>query len=129
MTLRTLYTLLATGCASLSFANNISEMMPDSSRVIDIEEAVVVASPKETSNLRRQPMSVSLFGKTDLKLRDVNAIKGLSVAAPNFFMPDYGSRITSAVYIRGIGSRMNTPAVGPSSTRAATTFPSSMWCA
>ena len=112
MTLRTLYTLLATGCASLSFANNISEMMPDSSRVIDIEEAVVVASPKETSNLRRQPMSVSLFGKTDLKLRDVNAIKGLSVAAPNFFMPDYGSRITSAVYIRGIGSRMNTPAVG-----------------
>ena len=27
-------------------------------------------------------------------------------------MPDYGSKITSAVYIRGIGSRINTPAVG-----------------
>ena len=27
-------------------------------------------------------------------------------------MPDYGSRLTSAMYIRGIGSRINTPAVG-----------------
>lgn len=112
MSLKTISFLLAASCASVSFANNFSESLPDSSRVIDIEEAVVVASPKETSNLRRQPMSVSLFGKSDLQVRDVDAIKGLSVAAPNFFMPDYGSRITSAVYIRGIGSRMNTPAVG-----------------
>lgn len=28
------------------------------------------------------------------------------------FIPDYGSRLTSAVYIRGIGSRINTPSVG-----------------
>ena len=27
-------------------------------------------------------------------------------------MPDYGSSLTSALYIRGIGSRINTPAVG-----------------
>lgn len=84
----------------------------DSSRVIDIEEAVVVASPKETSALRRQPMSVSVFGRSDLAARDVRSVKGLSASAPNFFMPDYGSRITSAVYIRGVGSRISTPAVG-----------------
>lgn len=112
MSLKTFSILLAAGYASISFANNTTEALPDSSRVIDIEEAVVVASPKETSNLRRQPMSVSLFGKSDLEMRDVNAIKGLSVAAPNFFMPDYGSRITSAIYIRGIGARINTPAIG-----------------
>ena len=28
------------------------------------------------------------------------------------FIPDYGSRLTSAVYIRGIGSRINTPSIG-----------------
>lgn len=79
---------------------------------IDVEEAVVVASPKETAKLRRQPVSVSIFGREALRENDVCAIKGLSAVAPNFFLPDYGSRITSAVYIRGIGSRINTPAVG-----------------
>ena len=74
MSLKTISFLLAASCASVSFANNFSESLPDSSRVIDIEEAVVVASPKETSNLRRQPMSVSLFGKSDLQVRDVDAI-------------------------------------------------------
>ena len=27
-------------------------------------------------------------------------------------MPDYGSKLTSPVYIRGIGSRINSPSVG-----------------
>lgn len=31
---------------------------------------------------------------------------------PNLFIPDYGSRQTSAIYIRGIGSRIGTPSVG-----------------
>lgn len=84
----------------------------DSLRNFDIEEAVVVASPKETNQLRRQPLSVSLYDSQALKAYGANSIKGISSYAPNFYMPDYGSRITSAVYIRGIGSRINTPAVG-----------------
>ena len=86
--------------------------LPDSSRVVDIEEAVVVASPKDNAKLRRQPVAVSLFGQDDLQAHGVADIKGLSTLAPSFFMPDYGSRYTSAVYIRGIGSRTNNPAVG-----------------
>ena len=88
------------------------ELPADTSRVVDVEEAVVVASPKENVRLRRQPVAVSLFGRADLQARGVADIKGLSSLAPNFFMPDYGSRYTSAVYIRGIGSRTNNPAVG-----------------
>ena len=84
----------------------------DSLKNFDIEEAVVVAQPKETRQLRKQPLSVSLFDANALKLRHVESVKQLSTLAPNFFMPDYGSRLTSAVYIRGIGSRINTPAVG-----------------
>lgn len=52
---------------------------------IDVEEAVVVASPKETAKLRRQPVSVSIFGREALRENDVCAIKGLSAVAPNFF--------------------------------------------
>lgn len=78
----------------------------------DINEAVVVASPKETSFLERQPISASLYGRDELEALDVRAVKDLSAYAPNFFQPSYGSRLTSAIYIRGIGSRINTPAVG-----------------
>ncbi len=84
----------------------------DTSRVIDIEEVVVVASPKENSKLREQPSSVSLFSRENLERLGVKSIKNLTSYARNLFIPDYGSRMTSAIYIRGIGSRINTPAVG-----------------
>ena len=87
-------------------------MAADSLKNFDIEEAVVVASPKETSQLRTQPLSVSLFNDENLEHRGVGSMKDLAALAPNFYMPDYGSRITSACYIRGVGSRINTPAVG-----------------
>lgn len=84
----------------------------DTLRNYDMEEAVVVASPKETTYFRKQPVSVSLFDRRALELIGAEDVKGTSVFSPNFYMPDYGSRITSAVYIRGVGSRINTPAVG-----------------
>lgn len=84
----------------------------DTIRHYNIEEAVVVASPKETAHLRRQPLSVSFVNSSQLERREIHSAKDISAYAPNFFMPAYGSRITSACYIRGIGSRINTPAVG-----------------
>ncbi len=84
----------------------------DTSRVVDIEEVVVVASPKENFKLREQPSSVSLFSRENMERLGVKSIKNLTSHARNLFIPDYGSRMTSAIYIRGIGSRINTPAVG-----------------
>ena len=84
----------------------------DTTKVIDIEEIVVIASPKETSKLRQLPTSVSLISQKDMQANGITSLKSASNIVPNFFMPDYGSRLTSAMYIRGIGSRINTPAVG-----------------
>lgn len=42
----------------------------------------------------------------------VDAVKDISLIAPNFFMPDYGSRMTSSIYVRGLGARMDQPVVG-----------------
>ena len=42
----------------------------------------------------------------------IDAVKGLSAVAPNFYMPDYGSRMTSSIYVRGLGARMDQPVVG-----------------
>ncbi len=88
------------------------EQPADTSRVVDVEEVVLVATPKENTLLRRQPLSSSVLDGDALDAHGITGIKGASAYVPNFFMPDYGSRITSAVYIRGIGSRINTPAVG-----------------
>ncbi len=89
-----------------------TEERQDSTRVIDIEEVLVVASPKEHTKLRQQALSVSLLSKQTMLNHQVNSLKDITSLVPNFYMPDYGSRLTSAVYIRGVGSRMNTPAVG-----------------
>lgn len=87
-------------------------MASDTLRQYEIDEAVVVASPKETTSFNKQPVSVTLFSRATLRRIDAKNVKNVATFAPNFFMSDYGSRITSAVYIRGIGSRINTPAVG-----------------
>lgn len=84
----------------------------DSSRVTDIEEVVVASSPKEHVRLRRQPLSATLFGADELRRRRAGSVKDLSAFAPNLYMPRYGSRAGAAAYIRGVGSRINTPAVG-----------------
>lgn len=42
----------------------------------------------------------------------IEAVKGIAEIAPNFYMPDYGSRMTSSIYVRGIGTRIDQPVVG-----------------
>ena len=84
----------------------------DTSRVTNLETAIVVASPKETSLLRKQALSVAIISKDDLDNRGSNSLKEAATLSANFYMPQYGSRLTSAAYIRGIGSRINSPAVG-----------------
>ena len=84
----------------------------DTLRVVDVEEVTVIAAPKENRKLRELPSAVTLLSRQAMEAAHVTDIKALSAVVPNIFIPDYGSRLTSAVYIRGIGSRINTPSVG-----------------
>ncbi len=81
-------------------------------RVADIEEIVVVATPKENARLRQQTLSSSSFSNAEIRARGVTSIKSFSTLVPNLYIPTYGSKLTTSTYIRGIGSRINTPAVG-----------------
>lgn len=38
--------------------------------------------------------------------------KNISSVVPNMYIPDYGSRVTSSIYVRGIGARIDQPVVG-----------------
>ena len=83
----------------------------DSLRTTDIEEIVVVSTPKENTRLRQQPLSSTSFAQNDMRERGISGIKDFSAGVPNLFIPSYGSHLTTSVYVRGIGSRTGTPAV------------------
>lgn len=84
----------------------------DSLRMVELDEVSVVGDIKENGSLRQLSVSATIVDKDALVANHANSLKGISHLSPNLFMPEYGSRLTSAMYIRGIGSRMNTPAVG-----------------
>ena len=77
-----------------------------------IDEAVVMGSAKDHVALLQQPISFTSVGSTDIERRRIASPKDISALAPNLYMPTYGSRLTSAAYIRGVGSRSGAPAVG-----------------
>ena len=94
-------------------AENISDVsVNDTSRVVDLDEVIVVAQPKEVARLRVQPVSSSVFDTKEMDRVGVKDLRQLSDYVPSFAMPQYGSRLTSAMYMRGLGSRISNTAVG-----------------
>lgn len=100
--------------AGLGIALPISAdtVLSDSSKVFDIDEVVVVSQPKEVLRLRQQALSSTSLSSSLMKKMGVSDLRDLSRFVPNFVMPNYGSRLSSSVYVRGIGSRVNSPAIG-----------------
>ncbi len=84
----------------------------DSLKVVDIEEVVVIATPKENRKLCDLPIAATVLSQENMRANQVNSVKNLTGIVPNLFIPDYGSKLTTSIYIRGIGSRINTPSVG-----------------
>ena len=99
-------------CCLAGFQLLSAAEMSDSSRVVDLDEIIVVSQAKEQVRLRLQPVSSSMFGSAELQQLNVRDLAQLSQYVPSFVMPQYGSRLTSSMYVRGIGSRINNPAVG-----------------
>lgn len=89
-----------------------SELLKDTSRVVDLDEVIIVSQPKENARLRRQPVASTVFTTNELRSINANDLSGLSLYVPSFVVPSYGSRYTSSMYVRGIGSRSGDPSVG-----------------
>lgn len=73
---------------------------------------MVCGEAKQVGRLAQQPFSYSVVTRQQMGRRGTGGLKEASQFAPNLYMPDYGSRLTGAIYLRGIGSRIGTPAVG-----------------
>ena len=84
----------------------------DTSRVCDLDEVVVVSQSKEYLKMRQQPLSSSVLTNKEISLLGIRDLREMSDYIPSLVMPAYGSRYTSSIYVRGIGSRVNSPSMG-----------------
>lgn len=101
-------TLLYLSNCVFSEDRNIPKYYTDT---ITLNEIVVEAS-RDNSKLYAIPNSVSIISSNQIKTNGINSLPDVTSTVANLFMPEYGSKLTSPIYIRGIGSRINAPSVG-----------------
>ena len=71
-----------------------------------------ITAVKQTKELDNETEASTVLSGEEIERLGIVSMRGVSDVVPNFYMPDYGSRITSTIYVRGIGARMDQPSVG-----------------
>ena len=77
-----------------------------------VVDRIDVTAIKQGMALRSLPVASTIVGRTAIEREHVDALKNLSQLIPNLHMPDYGSRMTSSIYVRGLGARIDQPVIG-----------------
>lgn len=105
--------LLSVFCiATLSFSGNYEKEKPqDTLTLYYLDEFVVSSSVKETTDLKNMPTAVSVISPRQLQNSQIESLPDLSSHIPNFFIPSYGSKVSTPIYIRGIGARLGSQTV------------------
>lgn len=75
-------------------------------------EHIEVTAIKQGLSLRHEPLSATVLGVEFVERDRIESIKEAQYSVPNLFIPDYGSRITSSIYVRGLGARIDQPVIG-----------------
>jgi outer membrane receptor protein involved in Fe transport len=83
----------------------------DTVKIYYLDEVVVTSSVKETNELKNMPTAVSVVSPKQLRDKQIESLPGLSAYIPNFFIPVYGSKVSTPIYIRGIGARLGAQTV------------------
>ncbi len=99
---------------TIASARTASEPLPNEGVVDTLiaVDRVQVTAIKQGAELRREPVAASVLSGRALEMQGVSAVKDVMTEVPNLFMPDYGSRTTSSIYVRGMGTRIDQPVVG-----------------
>lgn len=87
------------------------EKKQDTIKTLNLDEFVITSSTKETNTLKRMPTAVSVISPNMIKGRQVESLTSLSGEVPNLFIPDYGSKVSTPIYIRGVGARLGAQTV------------------
>src|SRR5690554_4521622 len=104
-------TVIVASLLLLAAGVKAQEPVQDSIRKYNLDE-IIIQSPKYNRNVFDIPAAATMLPEKLLENNRVENLTDITPLIPNFFMPDYGSKLTSPVYIRGVGNRINTPSVG-----------------
>ncbi|MBO4840550.1 MAG: TonB-dependent receptor [Bacteroidaceae bacterium] len=78
--------------------------------VLFVAQSTMLA--EEETPLREQGLSCISFNAKDIRERGLYDISDLTSVVPGLYIPSCGSAQSTAIYLRGVGSRANTPVVG-----------------
>ena len=101
-----LYFLILTISLSLFAGEPVDEMRDT------LDQSMVSSSIKLMQPVSRLSSPVSSVTSKEFEGRGLNSPKMLSSLVPNLHMPDYGTSMTSTIYMRGFGSRIDNPVLG-----------------
>lgn len=107
-------TLLALSCnfSSLRAQGDAMESL-DSLRTIDLEGFEVQAYSLQSSRpVELQPLSATRLNTQALDRYAITDLTRLTSRIPSLYIPDYGSRQSSAIYLRGVGARSSGQTIG-----------------
>lgn len=106
----TLFILLFAGLSGVAQRHMVPN---DTTKISNYELGEVqVSASRNNAKLKEIPASISVISSKALDETGIKTLSGLTATIPNLFMGDYGSKLTSPIYIRGIGSKINAPSVG-----------------
>lgn len=95
-----------------SSAQNILVSL-DSTRTPDVELGeIIIAASRDNSKIKDIPASITSIRSGTIEDNQIQSLEDINAYVPNFIMLDYGTKLTSPVYIRGIGSKKGSPSVG-----------------
>jgi len=92
-----------------SFVGFSQKMTNDTIQKID---EVIIETNKVKISLQKLPVSAYYLPAQKIEILEINDMADLNGFVPNLFIPDYGSKYNSPIFIRGIGSRLYEPSVG-----------------
>lgn len=98
--------------AILTAALPVSAVVSDSVNVTAVREL----RPVEVLGIKQMPSPsaspITIINRATVNRLGIYAIKDIGEIVPNFYTPAYGSRMTSSIYVRGLGSRLDQAVVG-----------------
>lgn len=88
-----------------------TEAAPDTVRAPHVLQALEVIGIKQSAGADGAEAVTRISG-SQARALGVESPHDIGLITPNVYMPDYGSRMTSTIYVRGLGARMDQPVMG-----------------
>lgn len=102
----------ASAMTALVLISILTTVSPSNDTLTQHLPDVTITALKESVSVEDLASAVSDISYTVLKRNGIYRPNSLSSVVPGLHIPDYGASLTSTIYLRGLGSRMENPVMG-----------------